>query len=186
MIRQRFKFIGPLREPGPDSPGMFVVSGPVDGRQIRVMGACQGAESLATTIAAVLARTEKVYQGQRRDRTQVECQTVWAQVQYQGVIITAYDLPNVDQAGSPSGFEWGYGGSGPAALAMSLLEDHLADHVKAERLHQSFKSEIVEHWQGDNWRITSGQIEDWIFRHEERMAMAQLDAAAIRQEVGRP
>jgi hypothetical protein len=26
---------------------------------------------------------------------------------------------------SPTGFEWGYGGSGPAQLALALLADHL-------------------------------------------------------------
>ena len=28
---------------------------------------------------------------------------------------------------SPTGFEWGYGGSGPAELALALLADHFDD-----------------------------------------------------------
>jgi len=28
---------------------------------------------------------------------------------------------------SPTGFEWGYGGSGPAQLALALLADHFGD-----------------------------------------------------------
>ena len=31
---------------------------------------------------------------------------------------------------SPTGFAWGYGGSGPADLAMSILADHLGEHPK--------------------------------------------------------
>ena len=169
---------------GDGSLPMYWVSGPVHGRQIGVKGQALGAESLAMVIAALLTNCTKVYEGLRRPGTARD--GVYVQVQFSGLILHTYRLVNCDADGSPAGFSWGYAGSGPAALAWSLLEDHLADHVKAERLHQSFKSAIVEHWQGDNWRITSGQIEDWIFRHEERMAMAQLDAAAIRQEVGRP
>ena len=40
---------------------------------------------------------------------------------------------------SPTGFEWGYGGSGPAQLALALLADHLGDDELAMALHQDFK-----------------------------------------------
>jgi len=59
---------------------------------------------------------------------------------------------------SPTGFAWGYGGSGPADLAYNLLRDYvayrlapsqsprqraeLADHVASE-LHQAVKSALV-------------------------------------------
>lgn len=49
---------------------------------------------------------------------------------------------------SPTGFSWGYGGSGPAQLALAILADYF-EHVagldaaaagaEALRLHQSFK-----------------------------------------------
>ena len=32
---------------------------------------------------------------------------------------------------SPTGFEWGYGGSGPAQLALAILADHLRDNETA-------------------------------------------------------
>lgn len=44
---------------------------------------------------------------------------------------------------SPDGFAWGYGGSGPAQLALALL---LAAGIPAEtatRLHQGFKNDHV-------------------------------------------
>jgi hypothetical protein len=40
---------------------------------------------------------------------------------------------------SPDGFEWGYGGSGPAQLALALLADALEDDKLATLLHQDFK-----------------------------------------------
>jgi len=44
---------------------------------------------------------------------------------------------------SPTGFEWGYGGSGPAQLALALLADVLGDDYLAVRLHQRFKFRVV-------------------------------------------
>ncbi len=41
---------------------------------------------------------------------------------------------------SPDGFAWGYGGSGPAQLALAILADHFeSDDDRAVRLHQKFK-----------------------------------------------
>ena len=44
---------------------------------------------------------------------------------------------------SPIGFSWGYGGSGPAQLALALLADALGDDDRAIRLHQGFKFRVV-------------------------------------------
>ena len=44
---------------------------------------------------------------------------------------------------SPTGFEWGYGGSGPAQLALALmLEAGLTDE-EATRLYQPFKFQVI-------------------------------------------
>lgn len=43
---------------------------------------------------------------------------------------------------SPTGFEWGYGGSGPADLALNILL-LFADRDTAYRLHQAFKKQFV-------------------------------------------
>lgn len=45
---------------------------------------------------------------------------------------------------SPSGFEWGYGGSGPAQLALAILADHLGDADRAVRIYQAFKRRVIE------------------------------------------
>jgi hypothetical protein len=61
---------------------------------------------------------------------------------------------------SPTGFEWGYTGSGPAQLALALLADHLADDQEALEIYQSFKVAIVGglHWK--SWELTSHAIDD--------------------------
>jgi len=44
---------------------------------------------------------------------------------------------------SPSGFNWGYGGSGPAQLALALLADATGDDDLAQVLHQEYKWVVV-------------------------------------------
>ena len=60
---------------------------------------------------------------------------------------------------SPTGFECGYGGSGPAQLALALLADHLNNDEEALALHQSFKHEFVASLSPTGWTLTSKQIE---------------------------
>jgi uncharacterized protein DUF6166 len=44
---------------------------------------------------------------------------------------------------SPTGFEWGYGGSGPAQLSLALLADALQDDRQAMLLHQEYKFRVI-------------------------------------------
>lgn len=60
---------------------------------------------------------------------------------------------------SPTGFEWGYGGSGPAQLALALLADHLGDDDQAVRVHQDFKRAVVANLDRCGWTLTSEQIQ---------------------------
>lgn len=75
---------------------------------------------------------------------------------------------------SPTGFEYGYGGSGPADLALSIL-DALIDEPRtvpvfrglcgelAWELHQKFKRKFIEPLTGDGpWEITAEQVMSWI------------------------
>jgi Family of unknown function (DUF6166) len=59
---------------------------------------------------------------------------------------------------SPTGFEWGYGGSGPAQLALALIADALGDDQLALRLHQKFKWMVVAGLPKDHWRLTEPQV----------------------------
>jgi len=61
---------------------------------------------------------------------------------------------------SPDGFNWGYGGSGPADLARSILWDHLGKEP-SHSLYQDFKFHFVSGWK-DEWEITSEEIQNWM------------------------
>ena len=60
---------------------------------------------------------------------------------------------------SITGYDWGYGGSGPAQLALALLPDHLNDDRKALELYQSFKFAAITTLPRRSWALTSDQIE---------------------------
>jgi hypothetical protein len=62
---------------------------------------------------------------------------------------------------SPTGFDWGYGGSGPAQLALALLLE-VAEEETAVELHQAFKWEVVAAFPRDRWRITTRQLCEWV------------------------
>lgn len=62
---------------------------------------------------------------------------------------------------SPDGFEWGYGGSGPAQLALALLLDATGDKEIALAHYQDFKWDVVAGW-GEEWSITSEEILEWV------------------------
>lgn len=70
---------------------------------------------------------------------------------------------------SPTGFEWGYGGSGPAQLALAILADHLGNDRKALDLYQRFKWKIIVALPRRRWMLTSLIIEQVLqnIRNEE-------------------
>ena len=70
---------------------------------------------------------------------------------------------------SPTGFEWGYGGSGPAQLALAILARHLKDDAAALNLHQEFKWSWVFFF-APTWELTSAQIEAWVQRKRGQIA----------------
>ena len=71
---------------------------------------------------------------------------------------------------SPTGFEWGYGGSGPAQLALALLADHLADDDEAVVLHQEFKRAVVAGLDRRAWTLTSELIQTTVVSLRRRQA----------------
>lgn len=53
---------------------------------------------------------------------------------------------------SPDGFEFGYGGSGPAQLALAMCA-HAAGDVVARQVYQQFKREVVAVLPRDGWTL---------------------------------
>lgn len=64
---------------------------------------------------------------------------------------------------SPDGFEWGYGGSGPAQLSLAILADALEDDETALTLYQEFKREFVAQFEHKEWQLTEAHIRTWIY-----------------------
>ncbi len=62
---------------------------------------------------------------------------------------------------SPDGFEWGYGGSGPAELALNILA-MFVDHDTAFKLHQEFKWKFIASMPQEGGTIKRADIEEWI------------------------
>jgi len=62
---------------------------------------------------------------------------------------------------SPDGFEWGYGGSGPAELARCILADFLGSESLAEEFYQKYKWDVIATINNDTWEITVPMIMDW-------------------------
>ena len=60
---------------------------------------------------------------------------------------------------SPTGFEWGYDGSGPAQLALAILVDHLNDVEAAFKLYHQFKQAVIAKLPGRSWTLTSREID---------------------------
>lgn len=61
---------------------------------------------------------------------------------------------------SPTGFEWGYGGSGPAQLALAILADHLADDEQAFNFHHRFKWAVIAELPERHWTLTSQEVDE--------------------------
>lgn len=76
---------------------------------------------------------------------------------------------------SPTGVAWGYGGSGPAQLALAILADYLADDSYALRIYQHFKWKTIAKLPMDQgFEILAREIEN---------AITAADLATIREEV---
>lgn len=74
-------------------------------------------------------------------------------------------------AHSPTGLEWGYGGSGPAQLALALLADALGNDRLAVEYHQDVKRLLVCGLDHEGWIITEKQLHDAVMN-----AMEERDA----------
>lgn len=71
-----------------------------------------------------------------------------------GPLDPRFDLRNH----SPDGFEWGYGGSGPAQLALALAADVLGDDEAALDVYQRLKARVVASLPHDEWVLTEDEL----------------------------
>ncbi len=62
---------------------------------------------------------------------------------------------------SPTGMEWGHGGSGPADFALNILSLFVPEK-EAFRLHQQFKWDVVARLPREGGEIKRGEILEWL------------------------
>ena len=65
---------------------------------------------------------------------------------------------------SPTGFNWGYGGSGPAQLALALLLDVTNSVETAFSHYMNFKWGVVAKFSHKGFVITDTEIRKWLSR----------------------
>ncbi|MCA9340716.1 MAG: hypothetical protein KDA17_07405 [Candidatus Saccharibacteria bacterium] len=76
--------------------------------------------------------------------------------------VAATNVEHVWAYHSPTGFEWGYGGSGPADLALNILLRFGCSREEADQYHQKFKEDFVIQIPKEGGRISAEEIREWI------------------------
>ena len=56
-----------------------------------------------------------------------------------------------------TGFEWGYGGEGPAQLALAILADCVGDNLALQH-YKKFKCVVIAELPGKHWILTEKQV----------------------------
>lgn len=80
---------------------------------------------------------------------------------------------------SPDGFEWGYGGSGPAQLALALLLDSV-DPYEAEACYHEYKWRVVSNLPKEKWELSQEEIRFWVAAHLTARPEVRRAAQALR------
>ena len=62
---------------------------------------------------------------------------------------------------SLTGFEWGYGGSGPTQLALAILADCVGDELALQH-YQEFKRAVIESLPRRRWTLLEEQIQETV------------------------
>ena len=78
---------------------------------------------------------------------------------------------------SPTGIEWGYLGSGPADLALSVLSA-LTDGESASSLYQRFKAEVIARVPEAGGVLRAAEVRAWVARAQEETGESARGQAA--------
>ena len=79
---------------------------------------------------------------------------------------------------SPTGFSWGFYGSGPSQLAYAILRSYyvfveslaISEAIrKAKNHYMRFKQDFVAKWHGEEWEVTSDQVAFWLSTEKENV-----------------
>jgi len=73
------------------------------------------------------------------------------------------NVPHAIVHHSPDGFEWGYGGSGPAELALNILASMIGkEAAQRNGLYQKFKWDFISVMPEEGGTIKAADIERWL------------------------
>ena len=64
-------------------------------------------------------------------------------------------------------FNWGYGGSGPAQLALALAADVLGNDEQAQDIYQRLKFKLIGRLPHDGWSLTEDQLRQTILEIQQ-------------------
>ena len=70
---------------------------------------------------------------------------------------------------SPTGFEWGYGGSGPSQLALAIMLEAGLSDTEARSLYMQYKRDVVASLDYED-ALTGAQVLDWIVANKRQAA----------------
>jgi len=76
---------------------------------------------------------------------------------------------------SPDGFNWGYGGSGPAQTALAILLHVLKNKYLALALYQAFKFSHVASWPGGRDFDTTVNFPLFLSQHPDQVERAKAE-----------
>lgn len=89
---------------------------------------------------------------------------------------------------SPTGFEWGYGGSGPAQLAIAIIADFAyhktANEEETINLYQRFKFKVIDRLDRHSiWHLTENDVGDAIVEiYEQIRAQGAANEASEKRQ----
>lgn len=72
---------------------------------------------------------------------------------------------------SPDGFNWGYGGSGPAQLALAMVAAVAGDAI-AQVVYQDFKREVVATLEDHTWAMSVSAVWEWLRSYNSKIEEA--------------
>ena len=86
---------------------------------------------------------------------------------------------------SPTGFEWGYNGSGAAQLALAITSDAVGDEWARHRGHyQAFKFARVGTLPPMGWVITRDEVLDWFEQEAKPLPAEEADESTTKEGHG--
>jgi hypothetical protein len=134
-----------------------------DPARVSGAGAWSHRKEQAVETSAILtekSRAEKPRRVYRGERTEAGAAVYYADGGPESPLPLAPSLSLRNH--SPTGFEWGYMGSGPSQLALALLLDVTGDPELARDRYMAFKCRFVARWVAPAWTLTGRVILAWL------------------------